>query len=406
MNTIAKIKKGLPFDMTTENIIEAMAAARIKKVVKNRAHKSSPFPDATGSLNADNMALALKEISGWPKYAATPLRRLPDVASVCGVGAVLYKDEASRFDLGSFKALGGSYAVASLISAQKALGIDAEEITVTTATDGNHGRSVSWGAQLAGCKAKIYIHEHVSVSREEAMVSFGADVIRVNGNYEASLAACKSDADANGWHIVSDTSWEGYRDVPLQVMAGYSVMSQEILAQMGDIRPTHVFLPVGVGGLAAGVIAPLWQAMGDALCNIISVESNMSACFLESIEAQAPTLIEISEETLMAGLSCGEVSGLAWDVLQPTLSHCLSITDDAVAPLMRCLGQGLGNDLSIEAGECSTAGLAALMAAKRNPVLWSDLGFDENSIVLLIGTEGATDPELYKSIMGDASGAV
>jgi|MDSY01.1.fsa_nt_gb diaminopropionate ammonia-lyase len=390
--------------MSKENFIDAAATARITKVVTNLARKQSPFPNVLGSLNTDNMALALKEISSWPGYAATPLRSLPDVASACDVKAVLYKDEASRFGLGSFKALGGSYAVASLVLAQKALGIDAADLTVTTATDGNHGRSVSWGAQLAGCAAKIYIHEHVSVAREQAMQSLGADVIRVNGNYEASLAACRSDAEANGWHIVSDTSWEGYRDIPLQVMAGYSVMSHELLAQMGNMRLTHAFLPVGVGGLAAGLVAPLWQAMGDALCKIISVESDMSACFLESINAQAPTLIEISEETLMAGLSCGEVSVLAWDVLRPTLSHCVSITDDAVAPLMRCLGQGLGNDLSIEAGECSTAGLAALMAAKRDPHLWSELAFDENSVVLLIGTEGATDPEFYQSIMATTAG--
>ena len=386
-------------------MIAASAAARITKIVINKAHQKSPFPNASESLNADNMALALKEISGWPGYNPTPLHSLPAVAAACGVKAVLYKDEATRFNLGSFKALGGSYAVASLILAQKALGINATDITVATATDGNHGRSVSWGAQLSGCTAKIYIHKHVSIAREQAMQSFGADVIRVNGNYEASLAACKSDAEANGWHIVSDTSWEGYREIPLQVMAGYSVMSHEALAQMRDMRPTHAFLPIGVGGLAAGLVAPLWQAMGDALCKVISVESDMSACFLESIEAQTPTLIEISEETLMAGLSCGEVSGLAWDILRPTLSHCLSITDDAVAPLMRFLGQGLENDLSIEAGECSTAGLAALMAAKRDQSLWSALDFDENSVVLLIGTEGATDPELYQSIMNDTRGA-
>ena len=389
--------------MSKKNVMAASQAARITKVVANRAYQKSSFPDERRSLNADNMVSALKEISSWPRYKPTPLHRLPDVAAACGVKAVLYKDESKRFDLRSFKALGGSYAVASLISAQKTLGIDAADITVTTATDGNHGRSVSWGAQLAGCVAKIYIHEHVSVAREKAMQSFGADVIRVNGNYEASLAACKSDAEASGWHIVSDTSWEGYRDIPLQVMAGYSVMSQEILAQMGDIRPTHAFLPIGVGGLAAGIVAPLWHSMGEGLCKIVSVESEMSACFLESIEAQKPTLLDISEETLMAGLSCGEVSDLAWDILCPTLSHCLSITDDAVAPLMRFLGQGMENDLSIEAGECSTAGLAALMAARRDKDLWSELDFDENSIVLLLGTEGATDPDLYESIMSSKS---
>jgi diaminopropionate ammonia-lyase len=265
---------------------------------------------------------------------------------------------------------------------------------------------VSWGAQLAGCTAKIYIHKHVSAAREQAMQAFGADVIRVNGNYEASLAACKSDAETSGWHIVSDTSWEGYRDIPLQVMAGYSVMASEALSQMGDMRLSHAFLPVGVGGLAAGIVAPLWQDMGEGLCKLISVESDMSPCFQESIAAQMPTLFEISEETLMAGLSCGEVSQLAWEILQPTLTHCLSITDGGVASLMRLLARGLEGTPPIEAGECSTAGLAALLAAKRDPALWSDLGFDESSVILLIGTEGATDPELYQSIMAGAGGAV
>jgi len=352
------------------------------------------------------MAAASAEISSWPGYAPTPLHSLPEIAAVCGVKAVLYKDEATRFGLGSFKALGGAYAVASLVAAQKLAGKTPAEITVATATDGNHGRSVSWGAQLAGCTAKIYIHKHVSAAREQAMQAFGADVIRVDGNYEASLAACKSDAEISGWHIVSDTSWEGYRDIPLQVMAGYSVMASEALAQMGDMRLSHAFLPVGVGGLAAGIVAPLWQDMGEGLCKLISVESDMSPCFQESIAAQMPTLFEISEETLMAGLSCGEVSQLAWEILQPTLTHCLSITDGAVASLMRLLARGLEGTPPIEAGECSTAGLAALLAAKRDPALWSDLGFDESSVILLIGTEGATDPELYQSIMAGAGGAV
>lgn len=385
--------------MNKKNLMVASEAAKITKIVANEAYQKSSFPDQSRSLNSNNMAKALKEISSWPRYEATPLHSLPDVAEVCGVKAVLYKDEAKRFELGSFKALGGSYAVASLIAAQKALGIDAEDITVATATDGNHGRSVSWGAQLSGCTAKIYIHEHVSIARENAMKSFGAQVIRVNGNYEASLSACKRDAEANQWHIVSDTSWEGYRDIPLQVMAGYSVISQELLVQMGNMRATHAFLPIGVGGLAAGVVAPLWQSMGERLCKVVSVESYMSACFLESIKAQKPTLLDISEETIMAGLSCGEISDLAWEILHPNLSHCLSITDEAVAPLMRFLGKGMGSGLSIEAGECSTAGLAALLAAKQDLNIWSKLDLDENSIVLLIGTEGATDPGFYNSIM-------
>ncbi len=392
--------------MSEQNILAASAAAKITKFVANQSHQTLGFPNLPGSLNSRNMAAASAEISSWPGYAPTPLHSLPEIAAVCGVEAVLYKDEATRFGLGSFKALGGAYAVASLVAAQKLSGKTPAEITVATATDGNHGRSVSWGAQLAGCTAKIYIHKHVSTAREQAMQAFGADVIRVDGNYEASLAACKSDAEVNGWHIVSDTSWEGYRDIPLQVMAGYSVMAREALSQIGDMRLSHAFLPVGVGGLAAGIVAPLWQDMGENLCKLISVESDKSPCFQESIAAKTPTLFEISEETLMAGLSCGEVSQLAWEILQPTLTHCLSITDGAVASLMRLLARGLEGSPLIEAGECSTAGLAALLAAKRDPALWSDLGFDENSVILLIGTEGATDPELYQLIMAGAGGSV
>ena len=159
------------------------------------------------------------------------------------------------------------------------------------------------------------------------MASFGAEVIRVEGNYEASLAKCKNDAEVNGWVIVSDTSWEDYRETPLQIMAGYSVMAREIIKEMKDERPTHAFLPVGVGGLAAGVVAPFWQDMGSNLFKAISVESHMSPCFQKSIEHQKPTLFNITEETLMAGLSCGEVSDIAWEILLPTLSYSLSIND-------------------------------------------------------------------------------
>jgi diaminopropionate ammonia-lyase len=172
--------------------------------------------------------------------------------------------------------------------------------------------------------------------------------------------------------------------------------------QMGDLRPTHAFLPVGVGGLASGIVAPFWNDMNNDMYKAISVESAMSACFLESIRNDRPTLVDIAEETMMAGLSCGEISDLAWDLLRPTLSHCLSITDGGVAPLMRAFahGQLTSDNAKIEAGECSTSGLAALIAAASDPAIKEQLGLDENSIVLLIGTEGATDPALYSEITG------
>ncbi len=392
--------------MSEEPITATTTVARISQSVTNTAHRQLDFPDLPSSLNAHNMAAASAEISNWPGYAATSLHSLPAIADACNVRAVLYKDEATRFGLGSFKALGGAYAVAGLVAQHRAAGGCPSEMTVATATDGNHGRSVAWGAQRAGCAAKIFIHTHVSQAREHAMRDLGAEVIRVDGNYEASLAACKREADAEGWQMVSDTSWEGYQDIPLQVMAGYSVLAEETLDQMGDLPLSHAFLPVGVGGLAGGIVARFWQAMGNQLVKIISVESDKSPCFQKSIEAKSPTLFEITEETLMAGLSCGEVSQLAWEILQPTVSHCLSITDEAVAPLMRQLGRGLAGSPTIEAGECSTAGLAALLAAKRDADLWSELGLGADSVVLLIGTEGATDPELYQLMMNDTGRGV
>lgn len=381
------------------DIAAAIAAAPASRSVINKAHRQLPFPDAPNSLNSINMAAAQAEISNWDGYAPTALRDLPEIAAFCGVKSILYKDESSRFGLGSFKALGGAYAVADLITERMAQGVKAEDITVATATDGNHGRSVSWGAQRGGCNAKIYIHEHVSSARETAMLNYGADVIRVQGNYEASLMACKADATANGWYLVSDTSWDGYLDVPLKIMAGYTIMGEEVLAQMGDTRPTHAFLPVGVGGLGSGIVAPLWQDMGADLCRLISVESTMSSCFLDSIDAGTPTFIDIKEETLMAGLSCGEVSNLAWAILLPTLSHCMAISDHAVAPLMRWFAH---RTPSIEAGECSVSGLAAMLQAHARPAIWADMDFDENSIILLIGTEGATDRELYDNLIKSA----
>ena len=362
----------------------------------NPAYAPGPFPDAPGSLDRQVMQDAADEIGSWAGYAPTPLHDLPEVAAHLGVARVVFKDESPRFGLGSFKALGGAYAVARLARAAEESGGSITDVTVTTATDGNHGRSVAWGAARAGCTAKIYIHAHVSKAREEAMTAYGADVIRVNGNYEASLAACREDAAAHGWQIVSDTSWPGYADVPLMIMAGYTLMGREVVDQLGGTVPSHAMLPVGVGGLASGVIAPLWQAAGAGLGRMISVESHMSACMRDSLVAGTPTLVDITEETLMAGLSCGEVSTLAWDIMKPTVSYCITIGDEAVAPLMRWFHR---RTPSIEAGECSTSGLAACLAAHADPAARQQLGFGPDSVVLLLGTEGATDPDFYQSII-------
>jgi diaminopropionate ammonia-lyase len=361
---------------------------------------------------------AVTTIKAWDGYAPTPLDALSGLAGDLGLGGIYYKDEGCRFGLGSFKALGGSYAVLRLLAEEIGrrtgqsvsnadimrgrLAAEAAEITVVTATDGNHGRSVAWGAARFGCRCRIYMHAGVSEGRARAVKDLGAMVVRVDGNYDASLEAVARDAESNGWFIVSDTSWEGYRDVPRHVMAGYTVMMDEIAAQLpGGIVPSHVFVQGGVGGLAAAVCADLWRRYGDKRPRFVIVEPDRAACLFESARAGGPRTVDITQETVMAGLSCGEVSVLAWDILEAGADDFMVIPDDLVAPAMRIMAGDPGCG-PVVAGESAVAGLAALIAAARRPDMADALGLDASSQVLLFGTEGATDPAIYRALIGSS----
>ena len=334
-------------------------------------------------------------ISTWNNYCPTPLIRLDDFEQQAQVAKLYYKDESGRFGLGSFKALGGAYAVQCL--AQNA----SQQLVVCTATDGNHGRSVAWGAQLLGVECHIFIHAAVSQSRADSMLSYGAVIHRVDGNYDHSIQACIEMADEHGWQIVSDTSWSGYEDIPRQVMAGYSIMVIEILDQLEGEIPTHIILPAGCGAMAGGVIAAFWKHWHEALPSIIIVESDKSDSVYQSLINNEIKLVNIVDETIMAGLSCGEVSQLAWSVIQKTTSHVITFGDESVAPMMRQLA--MPNDQTsrgaIEGGECSTAGLIGLLAICSDSTLAETIEINKQSRILVFGTEGATDKALYNSII-------
>ncbi len=363
---------------------------------------------------------ARDEITSWDGYAATPLVSLAAIAAEIGVGEILYKDEGPRFGLGSFKALGGSYAALRVLQREissrlgkdvsladirnGAYAEDCAKITLVSATDGNHGRSLAWGCKRFGAPCRIYIHAEVSEGRAVAMRDLGAEVIRIDGDYDESVLLAKSEAEENGWFVVSDTSWPGYSLPPRDVMSGYGVMVQEICDTL-DQAPTHVFLQGGVGGLAAGVIAALRQYWGDASPRPIIVEPELAACLFESAKTGAATKVDIAEETLMAGLSCGEPSGLAWEILSEEATDYLTIPEELVAPTVRLLAKPLGNDAVVEAGESAVAGLAALIAAMEDPSLAEKLGLSSTSRVLLIGSEGVTDAEIFSMIMEGAEAA-
>ena len=365
-------------------------------------------------LSPEDFATARAEITQWEGYAPTPLISLGALASRIGVGEIHYKHEGPRFGLGSFKALGGSYSAQRVLQREvsRRLGHEVSlsdirdgtyadtvaEITLVSATDGNHGRSLAWGCQRYGAPCRIYIHAEVSEGRAAAMRELGADVIRIDGDYDESVRLAKDEAEANGWFVVSDTSWPGYSLPPRDVMAGYGVMVQEICEAMAE-APTHVFLQGGVGGLAAGVAAALRQYWGDAAPRVIIVEPELAACLFESAKSGQATNVAIAEETIMAGLSCGEPSELAWEILAEEAGDFLTISDTLVGPTVRLLARPLEGDPAIEAGESAVAGLAALIALRENADLSANLGIDNRSRVLLIGSEGVTDPEIFEMIM-------
>ena len=364
-------------------------------------------------LSLESFELANKEISSWDSYESTPLHSLSDLASDSGVSLIAYKDESHRFSLKSFKALGGAYAVANLlIKKLNEQGIEANsfdliartyleitsKITVCCATDGNHGRSVAWGAQKFGCNCVIYIHRTVSVVREEAIAKYGAIVNRIKGNYDESVRIAADVAEANGYYIVSDTSYEGYTDIPKDVMQGYTVMVDEAMKQMEEV-PTHVFLQGGVGGFPAAVVSYLVESL-DCPPIFVVVEPTNADCLFQSAVNGEPTVVHGDLDTVMAGLACGEVSLLAWSILESYVPHFLSIQDDSISITMQLLAN---RDKPIVAGESAVAGLAGFLIACNDDNLKSKLMLNENSRILFFGTEGDTDETMYEQLVGRSS---
>jgi len=364
-------------------------------------------------LSLESFELANKEIRSWDGYESTPLHSLSDLASDNGVSLIAYKDESHRFSIKSFKALGGAYAVANLlIKKLKEQGIEAKssdliagtyskitsKITVCCATDGNHGRSVAWGAQKFGCNCEIYIHSNVSVAREEAIAKYGAIVNRINGNYDESVHIAAEVSESKGYYVVSDTSYEGYTDIPKDVMQGYTVMVDEAMKQMEEL-PTHVFLQGGVGGFPAAVVSFLVESLEYPPIFVV-VEPTNADCLFQSAVNGEPTVVHGDLDTIMAGLSCGEVSLLAWPILESYVSHFLSIQDDSISKTMQLLAN---RDRPIVAGESAVAGLAGFLIACNDDNLKSKLMLNENSRILFFGTEGDTDEKMYGQLVGRSS---
>ena len=342
-------------------------------------------------LSSEDIDEAYKTISNWNNYSPTPLISLNKLNEKLKLNKIFYKDESKRFHLKSFKALGGAFAVEKIIKGN-------DKKIISTATAGNHGRSVAWGSQKNGLKCKIFISEFVSESRAEVMRSFGADVIKVKGNYEDSLHECIKQSNKNNWQIVQDVSWEDYKLVPKLTMAGYSVMMKEVSEQIKSEKISHIILQAGVGGMAAAMVAGIARYF-DYTPQIIIVEPSSAACVLESIKTGKIEKISIEKESIMGGMSCGEVSLIPWKILKNSVHFCVTVSDDYVSKTVKYLANKEFSDEKIIGGECSTPGIASLVGLSNDHEIRKTISLNKNSNVLLFGCEGDADEELYQKLL-------
>ena len=342
-------------------------------------------------LSKKDIDEAYSSISNWENYSPTPLIELNKLSKELNLNKIFYKDESKRFNLKSFKALGGAYAVEKITKGNK-------DIIVATATAGNHGRSVAWGAKRLGLKCKIFISEYVSDARGQAMAKLGADIIKVKGNYENSLIECIKQSTENNWQIVQDVAWENYKIVPKYTMAGYAVMMKEIINQIDQNKISHIILQAGVGGMAAAMIAGIARYLENIPITLI-VEPDSAACVMESIKSGKIEKIDIKKESLMGGMSCGEVSLVPWEILKNSVKFCISLPDDNVAKTMKLLGNCSFSEEKIIAGENSAPGVISLIVSCENDKIKEKLNLNSNSNILIIGCEGDTDKEMYQKLI-------
>ncbi|MDI3563398.1 diaminopropionate ammonia-lyase [Bradyrhizobium sp. Arg816] len=344
-----------------------------------------------------------------PRYVPTPLISLPGMADRAGIGQLWIKDETQRLGIGSFKGLGGAYAVLKLAMryVEKITGraiLPAElldpgvrslfsALTFSCASDGNHGRSVSAGARLIGARAVVFLHAGVSDERAAHITRLGADIVRVGGDYHDSVEAAAKAASLDGWIAVPDTVGPGEDDAACTfVVQGYAMLIEEIIAATGQGSAfTHVLVQAGVGGLAASVFGHGWaRGLFGPDTHLWIVEPERSACLYESARAKMPVRLPPGPATNMSMLECQSPSMLVWPIIEALTTGYITVTDEEASGAVRLLDQGVSGDQRLRVGESGAAGLAGLLRATAE----SDrkrLRLDQSAKVLLFATEGPTD---------------
>ena len=405
--------------MKREEIFIMPETEKITYIVNQRSRKRDMVKASTDLFSSSTAHCVRKFHQTFPDYTPTPLVRLTHLADMLHISHIWIKDESQRFGLNAFKVLGATHGLAYFIAQR--LKMNAQELsfdllhapgakekladtTFVTATDGNHGRAVAWASQQLGCNAVIYLPKGTSAARYESIKAHGAQTSIIDGTYDDAVQEAVEQAQKQGWILLQDTARAGYEEIPLKIMQGYLTILHEALEQLGGEIPTHVFVQCGVGSLAAASQAYLFELFGDKRPLFAVVKPTRAACFYEPMATHKKTPQKLigTLNTIMAGLACGEPSTLAWGILRDYADVFVACPDYIAMSGMRILGNPLQGDDRVVSGESGAVTLGLLttvlaQASCRN--IAQALRLDETSKILLLSTEGDTDPSMYRTIV-------
>lgn len=379
----------------------------------------STYSRACGEFSAFAAEQARRFHKTIPGYRETPLVSLSCAAGEYGVDSIFVKDESQRFGLKAFKGLGGSYAMFRILCERLGLDPGAADydtfreaevrrrcsgVEFVTATDGNHGKGVSWAAKLFGCKAHVYMPKGSVEARRRAIEEAGSAVAEITElNYDMTVEYAALAADRHGWELIQDTAWEGYEKCPRWIIEGYLTLAAEAAEQMGEKKPTHIFLQAGVGAMAGGIEAFFMNKYREEPPLVAIAEPTDVACIYKSVlagDGKAHS-IEGNPQTIMAGLNCGTPCAAVWPILRDCSAYFCACEDSVTEEGMRAYARPLGSDKAIVSGESGAVTYGLLLEILKSDSLREQFKIDEKSVILLINTEGDTDPVNYRKVLGE-----
>ena len=391
---------------------------RMRLYPNPRARQQAPLRPKTQFAAAATVTTVRQFHRTLPGYRPTPLVTLERLAHRMGLGRIWVKDESQRFGLKAFKALGASYAICATLAERLDISPpltfdqfrhpDIRQVLSTyllvTASDGNHGLAVAWMAAQLGCRSRVILPHGTALCRQEAIRAFGGETVVIEGNYDDAVRYATREADDCGGILVQDTAWEGYTKIPRRVMQGYLTLFDEAFESLDPIDPTHLLVPCGVGALAASLQSYLVEKFGAHRPVLMVIEAAAADCYYRSMAAGVKAAVPVTGdlETIMAGLACGEPTHPGWEILRRYADGFASCDDAIAAEGLRRLAFPLEPDPPVESGECGAVTLGCLchlMQAAYAHAWRNQMGLGPDSRVLLISTEGATDPESYRQAL-------